>query len=99
MAPFGRYTTREGRRRDNHRLRLSRVYIRRIRQGLRDKKAWAIGLLQYWDRILFPTADKSREHDAAGNEELDDDDEELDDIFGQAPSAAERTNIPQVRIL
>ncbi|KAJ7811932.1 hypothetical protein B0H13DRAFT_2383572 [Mycena leptocephala] len=72
-----------------------RVYIRRIRQGLRDKKAWAIGLLQYWDRILFPTADKSREHDAAGNEELDDDDEELDDIFDQAPSAAERTNIPQ----
>jgi hypothetical protein len=74
-----------------------RVYIRRIRQGLHDKKAWAIGLLQYWDRILFPTADKSREHDTTGNEELDD--EELDDIFGQVPSAAERTNIPQVRIL
>ncbi|KAJ7817726.1 hypothetical protein B0H13DRAFT_2379460 [Mycena leptocephala] len=71
-----------------------RVYIRRIREGLRDKKAWAIGLLQYWDRILFPNADKSREHDAAGNEELDDD-EDLDDIFGQAPSAAPRT-IPQI---
>jgi hypothetical protein len=73
------------------------VYIRRIREGLRDKKAWVIGLLQYWDRILFPNADKSREHDAVGNEELDDD-EDLDDIFGQAPSAAPRT-IPQVRVL
>ncbi|KAJ7920715.1 hypothetical protein B0H13DRAFT_1867219 [Mycena leptocephala] len=71
-----------------------RVYIRRIREGLHDKKAWAIGLLQYCDRILFPNADKSREHDAAGNEELDDD-EDLNDIFGQAPSAALRT-IPQI---
>jgi hypothetical protein len=41
--------------------------------------------------------DKSREHDAAGNEELDDD-ADLDGIFGQAPSAVERT-IPQVRVL
>ncbi|KAJ7915927.1 hypothetical protein B0H13DRAFT_1871670 [Mycena leptocephala] len=63
------------------------VKIRRIREGLHDKKAWAIDLLQYWE-------DKSREHDAAGNEELDND-EDLDNIFGQAPSAAERT-IPQI---
>jgi hypothetical protein len=74
-----------------------RVYVRRIREGLRDKKAWAIGLLQYWDHILFPNVDKSRDHDTAGNEGLDDD-EDLDDIFGQAPSAAGRTN-PQVRVL
>ncbi|KAJ7877823.1 hypothetical protein B0H13DRAFT_1892980 [Mycena leptocephala] len=71
-----------------------RVYIRQIREGLHHKKAWAIGLLAYWDRILFPNADKSRVHDAAGNQELDDD-KDLDDIFGQALSAAERT-IPQV---
>ncbi|KAJ6565366.1 hypothetical protein B0H10DRAFT_2200430 [Mycena sp. CBHHK59/15] len=71
-----------------------RIYIRRIREGLHDKKAWVIGLLQYWDRILFPNADKSREHDATGNEEVDDD-EDVDDIFGQAPSAAERT-VPQI---
>ncbi|KAJ7870898.1 hypothetical protein B0H13DRAFT_1896014 [Mycena leptocephala] len=32
-----------------------RVYIRRIREGLRNKKAWAIGLLQCWDPILFRT--------------------------------------------
>ncbi|KAJ7936801.1 hypothetical protein B0H13DRAFT_1852871 [Mycena leptocephala] len=74
-----------------------RIYVRRIREGLRDKKAWAIGLLQYWDHILFPNVDKSRDHDTAGNEGLDDD-EDLDDIFGQAPSAAGRTN-PQVRVL
>ncbi|KAJ7863382.1 hypothetical protein B0H13DRAFT_2354218 [Mycena leptocephala] len=95
MALFGGHATREGRRRDNYRLWLSvpRLHPSDSR-GLRDKKAWAIGLLQYWDRILFPNADKSREHDAAGNEELDDD-EDLDDIFGQAPSAAPRT-IPQI---
>jgi hypothetical protein len=46
---------------------------------------------------LFPNVDKSREHDAAGNEELDND-ADLDGIFGQAPSAVERT-IPQVRVL
>ncbi|KAJ6631915.1 hypothetical protein B0H10DRAFT_1769 [Mycena sp. CBHHK59/15] len=73
------------------------VYIHRIREGLHDKKAWVIGLLQYWDCISFPNADKSREHDAAGNEEVDDD-EDIDDIFGQAPSAAEHT-VPQVRVL
>ena len=73
-----------------------RVDIRWICDGLHDKKAWAIRLLQYWDRILFSNADKCPKHDTAGNEELDDD-KALDDIFGQAPSAVECT-IPQVRV-
>ncbi|KAJ6627811.1 hypothetical protein B0H10DRAFT_310305 [Mycena sp. CBHHK59/15] len=71
-----------------------RVYIRRIREALRDKKAWVVGLLDYWNRILFPNSDKSRDHGAVGNEMLEDD-EQLDDIFAQAPSAMERT-VPQV---
>ncbi|KAJ7500697.1 hypothetical protein B0H11DRAFT_2225091 [Mycena galericulata] len=71
-----------------------RVYIRRIREALRDKKAWAVGLLDSWNCILFPNSDKSRDHGAVGNEMLEDD-EELDDIFAQAPSTMERT-VPQV---
>ncbi|KAJ7445460.1 hypothetical protein FB451DRAFT_1568112 [Mycena latifolia] len=63
-----------------------RLYIRRIREGLRDKKAWALGLIEYWNRILFPNADKSSDRGAAGDE-LVEDEEELDDIFAQAPSA------------
>ncbi|KAJ7495764.1 hypothetical protein B0H11DRAFT_2227288 [Mycena galericulata] len=65
-----------------------RLYVRRIREGLCDKKAWAIDLLEYWDSILFPNADISRDHGAAGDE-LEDEDE-FDDIFAQAPSTAER---------
>ncbi|KAJ7074984.1 hypothetical protein B0H15DRAFT_806493 [Mycena belliarum] len=61
-----------------------RLYIRRIREGLRDKKAWAVGLINYWNEILFPNADKSRDG-AAGGERLEDD-EEIDDIFDQAAS-------------
>jgi hypothetical protein len=64
-----------------HRLR---IYLRRIREGLRDKKAWAIGLFEYWDRILFPNADKDNDY-AAACDELEDDDE-LDNIFSEAPS-------------
>ncbi|KAJ7810190.1 hypothetical protein B0H13DRAFT_2477116 [Mycena leptocephala] len=64
-----------------HRLR---IYLRRIREGLRDKKAWAIGLFEYWDRILFPNADKDNDY-AAVCDELEDDDE-LDNIFSEAPS-------------
>ncbi|KAJ7745565.1 hypothetical protein DFH07DRAFT_776677 [Mycena maculata] len=71
-----------------------RIYIRRIREALRDKKAWAIGLLDYWNHILFPNSDKSRDHGADSNERLEDD-EQLDDIFAQAPSAMERT-VPQI---
>ncbi|KAJ7726149.1 hypothetical protein DFH07DRAFT_782815 [Mycena maculata] len=61
-----------------------RIYLRRIREGLRDKKPWAVGLFEYWDRILFPNAD--RDHDyAAACDELEDD-EELENIFSEAPS-------------
>ncbi|KAJ7777850.1 hypothetical protein DFH07DRAFT_766083 [Mycena maculata] len=61
-----------------------RAYNRRIREGLRDKKAWAIDLLKYWNQTLFPNADQS-DYGAAGLEDLDDD-ADLDDIFSQAPS-------------
>ncbi|KAJ6550959.1 hypothetical protein DFH09DRAFT_1319532 [Mycena vulgaris] len=64
-----------------HRLR---IYLHRIREGLRDKKAWAIGLFEYWDRILFPNADKDNDYTAACDE-LEDNDE-LDNIFSEAPS-------------
>ncbi|KAJ7710512.1 hypothetical protein B0H17DRAFT_1324231 [Mycena rosella] len=60
-----------------------RLYIRRIREGLRDKKAWAVGLIEYWNHILFPNTDKSRDHGKAGSEQLEDD-EEIDAIFTQA---------------
>ncbi|KAJ7511939.1 hypothetical protein B0H11DRAFT_1899436 [Mycena galericulata] len=61
-----------------------RIYLRRIREGVRDRKAWAIGLFEYWDRILFPNADKDHDY-AAACDELEDDDE-LDNIFSEAPS-------------
>ncbi|KAJ7608964.1 hypothetical protein DFH06DRAFT_1247177 [Mycena polygramma] len=67
--------------------RRHRLYVRRIREGLRDKKAWAISLLEYWNRILFPNADESSRGDAAGYEPEEEDD--LDDIFDQAPAVAE----------
>ncbi|KAJ7730491.1 hypothetical protein DFH07DRAFT_969158 [Mycena maculata] len=46
------------------------LYICRIREGLRDGKAWATGLLEYWNHVLFPNADKSYDYGAAGNEQL-----------------------------
>ncbi|KAJ6459763.1 hypothetical protein C8R47DRAFT_1081161 [Mycena vitilis] len=70
--------------------RRHRHYVRRIREGLRDKKTWAINLLKYWDSIVFPNADKAGEHDTMECEEPEDDDD-LDDIFDHAPSAGGRT--------
>ncbi|KAJ7429680.1 hypothetical protein FB451DRAFT_1575413 [Mycena latifolia] len=66
----------------------ARIYTRRIRQGLRDKKTWAIGLLEHWNRIFFPNADKVCDCDVGENMQPEDD-EELDNIFSQAPSAVE----------
>ncbi|KAF7344094.1 hypothetical protein MVEN_01699100 [Mycena venus] len=62
-----------------------RVYIRRIREGLRDRKSWALGLIDYWNRILFPNRDEARSFDASGREQPENDDD-LDDIFDEAPS-------------
>ncbi|KAJ7095547.1 hypothetical protein C8R44DRAFT_749104 [Mycena epipterygia] len=59
--------------------------------ALRNKKAWAIRLLDYWNRILFPNADKPGDHGAVGIEKLDDG-EELEDIFAQAPSVEPQGN-------
>ncbi|KAJ7136491.1 hypothetical protein C8R43DRAFT_1109967 [Mycena crocata] len=70
----------------------ARIYIRRIRQGLRDEKAWAIGLLEYWNQIFFPNADKACNYAVGENMQLEDD-EELDNLFSQAPLVA--GDIPQ----
>ncbi|KAJ6475132.1 hypothetical protein C8R47DRAFT_1143607 [Mycena vitilis] len=63
--------------------RRGRLYVRRIREALEEKKAWALGLLDHWDRLLFPNADKKHDYSTACDEL--DDDEEVDNIFSEAP--------------
>ncbi|KAJ7435142.1 hypothetical protein FB451DRAFT_1418344 [Mycena latifolia] len=53
------------------------LYVCRIREGLRHKKTWAIGLLKYWDHILFPNVDKSRDHAMAGDDLLEDEESSM----------------------
>ncbi|KAJ7775942.1 hypothetical protein DFH07DRAFT_951849 [Mycena maculata] len=57
-------------------------YLQRILDGLANDKAWALDLVAYWDRILFPDADAPRDGaGSAGNEAEEDD----DDFFDSAP--------------
>ncbi|KAJ6625204.1 hypothetical protein B0H10DRAFT_2212209 [Mycena sp. CBHHK59/15] len=62
-----------------------RVYIRRIREGLHDRKSWALGLIDYWNWILFPNRDEARSFDESGPEQPENNDD-LDDIFDEVPS-------------
>jgi hypothetical protein len=56
-------------------------------EALATKKAWAVDLVAYWDRILFPDADKPHANDggSAGDQRLEEEDDE--DFFGSAPAA------------
>ncbi|KAJ7451888.1 hypothetical protein FB451DRAFT_1185941 [Mycena latifolia] len=59
--------------------------MQRIVEALASKKAWTVDLVAYWDRILFPDADKGHSKDAASARdprlEAGEDD---DDLFGSA---------------
>ncbi|KAJ7214382.1 hypothetical protein GGX14DRAFT_562597 [Mycena pura] len=69
----------------NYRERHS-YYLQRILDGLADNKAWAVGLLAHWDQILFPDADKPRDHGgSAANDRLEAEDDD-EDFFGSAPA-------------
>jgi len=69
----------------NYRERHS-YYMQRIVEALTSKKAWAVDLVAYWDRILFPDADKPHANDAgsAGDQRLEAAEDD-DDFFGSAP--------------
>ncbi|KAJ6548363.1 hypothetical protein B0H19DRAFT_1265200 [Mycena capillaripes] len=60
--------------------------MQRIVEALASKKAWAVDLVAYWDRILFPDAD--RPHANAAGSAGDQADEDDDDFFGSAPALA-----------
>ncbi|KAJ7107585.1 hypothetical protein C8R44DRAFT_987085 [Mycena epipterygia] len=36
-----------------------RTFLRQICNGLRDKAEWALGLMRFWDDVLFPNAEDS----------------------------------------
>ncbi|KAJ6534860.1 hypothetical protein B0H19DRAFT_1241186 [Mycena capillaripes] len=67
----------------NYRERHS-YYMQRIVEALVSKKAGAVDLVAYWDRILFPDADKP--HANAAGSAGDQPDEDDDDFFGSAPA-------------
>ncbi|KAJ6625193.1 hypothetical protein B0H10DRAFT_2212199 [Mycena sp. CBHHK59/15] len=73
------------------------VYIWRIREGLHDRKSWALGLIDYWNRILFPNRDEAHSFDESGPEQPENDDD-LDDIFDEVPSMEAPSPFqPQIR--
>ncbi|KAJ7114464.1 hypothetical protein C8R44DRAFT_855686 [Mycena epipterygia] len=63
-------------------------YMQRLVEALASKKARAVDLVAYWDRILFPDADKPHANDAgsAGDQRLEAGEDD-DDFFGSAPAA------------
>ncbi|KAF7324391.1 hypothetical protein MVEN_02645000 [Mycena venus] len=62
-------------------------YLQRILDGLANDKAWALDLVAYWDRILFPDADAPQNGaGSAGNQRLEAGEDE-DDFFDSAPAA------------
>ncbi|KAJ7864478.1 hypothetical protein B0H14DRAFT_3133722 [Mycena olivaceomarginata] len=64
----------------NYRARHS-YYLQNIVEALASNKAWAVDLLAYWDRTLFPDADTPHDADGSAGREIEEDDE---DFFGSA---------------
>ncbi|KAJ6583668.1 hypothetical protein B0H10DRAFT_1962107 [Mycena sp. CBHHK59/15] len=65
-------------------------YLQRILDGLADNKDWAVGLLAYWDQILFPDTDTPRDvGGSAGNQCLEAEEDE-EDFFDSAPACETR---------
>ncbi|KAJ6564343.1 hypothetical protein B0H19DRAFT_1258799 [Mycena capillaripes] len=61
------------------------AYAKRLRNGIRNKKAWAVNLLKYWDSILFPNNDDSA--DPSGAPGVEEDEMNLvDEAFDNSPS-------------
>ncbi|KAJ7124795.1 hypothetical protein C8R43DRAFT_1135473 [Mycena crocata] len=61
-------------------------YLQRILDGLANDKAWALGLIAYWNKILFPDVENPQDNfGSAGNEELEAREQE-DDLFNDAPA-------------
>ncbi|KAJ7843366.1 hypothetical protein B0H14DRAFT_2585816 [Mycena olivaceomarginata] len=58
-------------------------YMQRIVEALASKKAWALDLVAYWDRILFPDAD-APQSTLAGDRRLEDAEDD-DDFFDSVP--------------
>ncbi|KAJ7828018.1 hypothetical protein B0H14DRAFT_3466546 [Mycena olivaceomarginata] len=67
----------------NYRERHS-YYMQRIIEALASKKAWALDLVAYWDRILFPDAD-APQSTSAGDQRLEDAEDD-NDFFDSAPA-------------
>jgi hypothetical protein len=64
----------------NYRARHS-YYLQHIVEALASYKAWAVDLLAYWDRTLFPDADSPNGADGSAGREIEEDDE---DFFASA---------------
>ncbi|KAF7340796.1 hypothetical protein MSAN_02108700 [Mycena sanguinolenta] len=58
-------------------------YMQHLVEAMDSKKDWALELVEYWDRILFPDADQHRSTDALQPGDCEEDD---DDFFSSAPS-------------
>ena len=58
--------------------------MQRLVEALANKKAWALDLVAYWDRILFPDAD-TPQSTSAGDQRLEDAEDD-DFFFDSAPA-------------
>ncbi|KAJ7836281.1 hypothetical protein B0H14DRAFT_3705389 [Mycena olivaceomarginata] len=75
----------------NYRARHS-YYLQHIVEALASNKAWAVDLLAYWDRTLFPDTDSPNGADGSAGREIEEDDE---DFFASA-QALTRPRSPRI---
>ncbi|KAJ7738003.1 hypothetical protein B0H16DRAFT_1425080 [Mycena metata] len=57
------------------------AFLRQICDGLRDDAEWAIGLMQYWDEVLFPNAEDSLGQSTSNQRAVDTDIEAMDAVI------------------
>ncbi|KAJ6450466.1 hypothetical protein C8R45DRAFT_1114022 [Mycena sanguinolenta] len=90
MSPDTKLTEVGNQTRINYRKRHA-LYAQRLRDGIRNKKSWAVDLLKYWDSVLFPNRDDSADPSRAHGEE-DDEMDQVDQAFDAAPYGADLDN-------
>ncbi|KAJ7115713.1 hypothetical protein C8R44DRAFT_983722 [Mycena epipterygia] len=66
------------------------TFLRQICDGLRDEAEWALGLMRYWDDVLFPHAEDSLGESTSTNQQaIRADINAMDEAFRAAPRREE----------
>ncbi|KAJ7017194.1 hypothetical protein C8F04DRAFT_1279856 [Mycena alexandri] len=73
-------------------------FQRQICDGLRDEAEWALGLMRYWDRVLFPNADDSLGQSASVNQQAVNADVEAMDAAFRAAAPRRAAPSPPRRV-